>query len=314
MQENEVKTELPLLGENKPKKEKKLSKLGQDTALDYFLMAFLALFAFIAFYPMWYVLIGSFSNGNDYMKGGVYLFPRIFTEANYTVVLNDDRIWQAFLVTIIRCAIGPTLLVFFTSLVAYGMSRRELPGRKGFNIYFLFTMFFSGGMVPAYLVYKLLGMLNTFWMYLIPGMLNVYDMILIRSFFKGSPEELHEAAVIDGAGEYRIYFTIMLPLCMPIIATIFLWGLIGHWNDYMTSMIYVPSRPEISSLQYVLMRIINEGDTPVMGDMSMSTQKETSSETISYAAMVIGTLPMLIAYPFFQKYFTKGLYVGSLKG
>ena len=140
-------------------------------------------------------------------------------------------------------------------------------------------------------------------------------MILIRSFFNGSPEDLHEAAVIDGAGEYRIFLTIFLPLAMPIIATIFLWGLIGHWNDYTTSMIYVPSRPELSSLQYVLMKIINEGDqSSAMGGLSGSIVGETSGETISYAAMVFGTLPMLIAYPFFQKYFTKGLYVGSLKG
>ena len=297
------------------KKEKKVGKLGKDTPFDYVLMAVLAIFAVITFYPMWYVVIGSFSNGNDYLKGGVYFFPRIFTGANYSVVFNDDRIWQGFLITIIRCAIGPTLLVFFTSMVAYGMSRRELPGRKGFNFYFLFTMFFSGGMVPAYLVYKFLGMLNTFWMYIIPGMLNVYDMILIRSFFNGSPEELHEAAVIDGAGEYRIFLTIFLPLSMPIIATIFLWGLLGHWNDYTTSMIYVPSRPELSSLQYVLMKIINEGDnSSAMGGLSGAIVGETSGETISYAAMVFGTVPILIAYPFLQKYFTKGLYVGSLKG
>ena len=304
---------IPENGEQRPKKEQKLHKLGKNTWVDYIIIAFLIIFAFCAFYPMWYVIAGSFSNGNDYMRGGVYFWPRMFTFANYSVVFYDDRVWLATLVTVVRCMVGPTLNVFLTSLVAYGMSRRELYFKKFFNGMFLFTMFFSGGTIPYYLLCKILGLLNTFWMYVIPGMLNVYNMILIRSFFNGSPEELHEAAVMDGASEFRIYFTIAIPLCMPILMTIFMWGLIGHWSDYITSMYYVPTNTKLHTLQYVLMKIIQAGDITI-SDVPGLSKGETTGETISYAAMVFGTIPMLIAYPFLQKYFTKGLVLGSVKG
>lgn len=311
--ENDVDLNTGRNATNKPEKQKKPHKLNKNNWADYLIIAALIVFALLTFYPMWYVVAGSFSNGNDYMRGGVYFWPRMFTTANYSVVFHDDRVWTATLVTIARCAVGPTLNVFLTSLVAYGMSRKELNYKKFFNFAFLFTMFFSGGTIPYYLLCKILGLLNTFGMYVIPGMLNVYNMILIRSFFSGSPEELHEAAVMDGASEFRFYFTIAVPLCMPILTTIFMWGLIGHWNDYLTSMYYVPTETKLHTLQYVLMKIIQAGDITI-SDIPGISKGETTGETISYAAMVFGTIPMLVAYPFLQKYFTRGLYVGSLKG
>lgn len=283
-----------------------------DTAFDYVNIALLVVLALLCLYPMWFVIVGSFNKGYDYLKGGVYFWPRTFTWANYAVVLADNRIWQGLLMTVIRCLIGPVLHIFLCSIVAYGMSRKELHGKKFFNIFGLITMFFSGGLVPFYVLCKMLGMLNTFAMYILPGAYSVYNMILIRSFIKGIPEELHEAAVVDGAGEFRIYFTMIIPLSMPILMTVLLWGILGHWNDYTTTMFYTPANRNIYTLQYILMLIIQEGN--VQSNVGSAVSGEAASETISLAAMVIGTIPMLIGFPFLQKYFTKGLYVGSLKG
>ena len=287
-------------------------KVKHDTAFDYVNIALLVVLALLCLYPMWFVIVGSFNKGYDYLKGGVYFWPRTFTWANYAVVLADNRIWQGLLMTVIRCLIGPVLRIFLYSIVAYGMSRKELHGKKFFNIFGLITMFFSGGLVPFYVLCKMLGMLNTFAMYILPGAYSVYNMILIRSFIKGIPEELHEAAVLDGAGEFRIYFTMIIPLSMPILMTVLLWGILGHWNDYTTTMFYTPANRNIYTLQYILMLIIQEGN--VQSNVGSAVSGEAASETISLAAMVIGTIPMLIVFPFLQKYFTKGLYVGSLKG
>lgn len=299
--------------QNTPKR--RIRKLNRDTWVDYVIIALLSIFALVCFYPIWYTLIGSFNNGTDYMKGGVVLYPRIFTLANYQAVLSDNRIWQATFVTVLRCMTGPFLLVFFTAMVAYGMSRKkDMYGYNFFNTFMMITMFVSGGTIPYYILCKTLGFLNTFWIYIIPGMFNVYDMILIRTFLRGSPEELHEAAIIDGAGEFRIFVSIMIPCAMPILTTILTWGLIGHWNDYLTSEIYVPLKQNLHVLQYVLKKIINESGSAMATDLPTVIKKEVSSETVSLAAMLIGCIPMFIAFPFLQKYFTKGIYVGSLKG
>ena len=244
----------------KSEKVRRRKKVKHDTAFDYVNIALLVVLALLCLYPMWFVIVGSFNKGYDYLKGGVYFWPRTFTWANYAVVLADNRIWQGLLMTVIRCLIGPVLHIFLCSLVAYGMSRKELHGKKFFNIFGLITMFFSGGLVPFYVLCKMLGMLNTFAMYILPGAYSVYNMILIRSFIKGIPEELHEAAVLDGAGEFRIYFTMIIPLSMPILMTVLLWGILGHWNDYTTTMFYTPSNRNIYTLQYILMLIIQEGN------------------------------------------------------
>ena len=167
---------------------------------------------------------------------------------------------------------------------------------------------------PYYLLCRSIGLLNTFWVYIIPGAYNVYNMILVRAFFKSTPEELHEAAVVDGASEFRIYATIMLPCSLPVLATLFMWSLIGHWNDYLTSEIYVSTREELHVLQYVVQKIINESGTEVSTGLPTVIKDNVSTRTISLAAMMLTSIPMFIAFPFLQKFFTKGLYVGSLKG
>lgn len=291
---------------------KTIRKLNRDHTGDYVIMVVLGLFAVLTFYPMWYVVVGSFSEGADYMKGGVYFFPRVFTLENYKVIVSSQAVWRSIGVTVARCALGPTISVLFTAFVAYGMSRKELRFKKLFNFAGIFTMFFSGGLIPYYLLCKILGFINNFLVYIIPGAYSVYNMILIRSFFKNMPEELHEATVLDGASEYLIFFKFMIPLSMPILTTIFLWSLVAHWNDYLTSMLYLPTATRLHTLQYVLQKIISNADGS--SDSLLGTSSTVTSESISFAAMVFGTIPMLVMYPFMQKHFVSGIYVGSLKG
>lgn len=276
---------------------------------------FFIVFSLMTLFPVWYVIVGSFNNGVDYTAGGVWLWPRVFTWDNYRVVVNDMRIWQGFGITIARTVIGTVSSLLFVSLVAYAMSRKELKGRKFFYYANIFTMFFGGGLIPGFLVIKWLGLLNSFWVYIIPGIYSVYNMIIVRSFFAGIPSDLREAAYMDGASEYRIFFQIYLPLSTPVLATVGLWIIVGHWNTYLDAMYYV-TNTNLYPLQYVLMRIINETSTPSSSTTQLPPMvfENVSAKTVSLAAIVISILPILCVYPFLQKYFTKGVTIGSIKG
>ncbi|MDE6411229.1 MAG: carbohydrate ABC transporter permease [Clostridia bacterium] len=276
---------------------------------------FFILFSLMTLYPIWYVIVGSFNNGVDYTAGGVWLWPREFTLDNYRVVVNDLRIWRGFGITIARTLVGTVLSLLFVAIVAYAMSRRELKGRKIFYYINIFTMFFGGGLIPTFLVIKWLGLLDSFWVYIIPGIYSVYNMIIMRSFFSSIPSDLREAAYVDGAGEYRIFFQIYLPLSTPVLATVGLWIIVGHWNTYIDAMYYVTNQ-DLFPLQYVLMRIINETSTPSSSTSSLPPMvfENVSAKTVSLAAIIISILPILCVYPFLQKFFTKGVTVGSLKG
>ena len=286
------------------------------TWFDWVNMALLVLFSFACIYPLWNVVVGSFNDGIDYTAGGVYLWPRKFTFDNYKVVLNDMRIWRGYLVTISRTLLGTFTHLLITSVVAYGMSRRSLPAPKFFHFFNIFTMFFGGGLIPYFLVLKYLGLIDNFWVYVIPNMYSVYDMIIMKNFIKQLPEELHESAVIDGAGEYHIFFKIIIPLSKPVIATVALWCIVWHWNSYLDSMYYVTSA-DLFSLQYVLMRIINESSVPTGGGivtLPPGIYERLNPATVSLAAIIVSTLPVLITYPFLQKHFAKGVMAGALKG
>ncbi len=284
------------------------------TVADALIWTFFILFSFITIYPIYYVIIGSLNQGQDFIKGGIYLWPRVFSLDNYAYVLTYEPLWHGFLITIGRTVIGTFLHVFCTSAVAYAMGRKILRFRKFYYWFSVFTMFFGGGIVPYFLLIKLLRIYNTFWVYIIPGMYSVYDMIVISSFMRGIPTEMIEAAEIEGAGEYRIFLTIMIPLSLPILATIALWSVSGHWNAYIDTMYYAPSQ-NLWSLQYVLKQLINA--TGVSGGGGMITEEmlqKLSSTTVSYAAIVIATIPILAVYPFLQKHFEGGYMIGSLKG
>ena len=271
----------------------------------------MGLFCLCCIYPIYYVLIGSFNQGADYDKGGVYLLPRIFTFENYRIVLRKTEMWHSYLVTFGRTIIGTVTSVVYTSIVAYAMSRSNLKFKKAFYYINIFTMFFGGGLVPYFLIIKSLHLYDSFWVYIIPGLYSVYNMIVMSSFFKSISNELHEAAVVDGAGEFRIWWQIYLPLSKPVLATVALWAAVGHWNSYFDTMIYTAS-DKLHTLQYFLLKAISTSN--MTEGMPSDMLERISARTISLAAIIISIIPVLFFFPFVRKNFQSGIMIGSLKG
>lgn len=296
----------------KRRKLKRKSKFGKKLyPFDIFNYGFMTLFMFLCVFPIIYVLAGSFNQGADYSAGGVYFLPRIFTFENYRVVLNNPQLWQGYLVTFLRTSIGTLTALIFTTMISYAMSRPNLKFKGAFYWFNILTMFFSGGLVPYFLIIRSLGLYNTFAVYIIPGLYSVYNMIIISTFFRSISSELHEAALVDGANEFRIYWQIFMPLSKPVLATVGLWLAVGHWNAYFDTMIYTNS-PNLQTLQYFLLKAIQsstltEGLPP---EMIM----RLSPRTLSLAAIIISIIPVLAFFPFVRKNFQSGIMVGSLKG
>lgn len=271
----------------------------------------MGLFCCCCIYPIIYVIAGSFNQGADYAVGGVYFLPRLFTFENYKVVLENEALWRSYLVTIGRTVIGTSTALIFTSIVAYAMSRPNLKFKAGFYWINIFTMFFSGGLVPYFLIIKSIGLFNSFWVYIIPGLYSVYNMIVIQSGFKSISNEIHDSAMIDGAGEFRIFWQMYMPLNKPVLATVVLWLAVGHWNGYFDTMIYT-SDEELQTLQYFLLKAI-QTSTMTEG-MPPEMMERISPKTISFAAIIISIIPVLMFFPLIRKNFASGIMIGSLKG
>lgn len=272
----------------------------------------------ITLYPFWYCIIGSFNEGLDYMRGGVYLWPRKFSLNNYRIVLSDSAILHAYIITIARTIIGTVLTLLVTALFAYAFSRDYLMGRNIYAALGIITMYFSGGMIPTYLTIKMLGLLDNFWVYILPGLFGFYNALIFNAFFKGIPQSLFDSAKIDGAGEYRVFFNIVIPLSTPVLATIALFVAVGHWNSYFDAMLYT-TKEELQPIQLYLMKIIRTkagaAQQAQAGAASLHIeQNAVTSTTMQYATMMITIIPIIIVYPFLQNYFVKGLLIGSIKG
>ena len=283
---------------------------------DYINVIIMLLVILVCIYPLIYVVAGAFNEGMDYMRGGVFLFPRKFSLDNFEMVFNDKRLITGFKVTISRTLIGTITGTFFTALVAYGMSRKDLPARNIIYWFNIFTMFFSGGLIPSYLVLKSLHLINTFWVYIIPSLYSVFNMIVFANFFREIPEELHESAVLDGANEFHIFLKLYLPMSGPVLATIALWNGVGHWNAFFDSMVYT-SDANLQTLQLFLVKLIKEAamaQGEAASKVPAQVVRTTSITTIRYAAIVVSTFPVLVVYPFVQKYLSRGVILGALKG
>ncbi|MFD2614103.1 carbohydrate ABC transporter permease [Paenibacillus gansuensis] len=276
---------------------------------------FLTLFCLLTLYPIIYVIAGSFNEGNDYMRGGVYFFPRVFSLASYEIVFNDDRLYTGFFISISRTVIGTVTSVLFTAMVAYAMSRKTLMGRNAYYWLNLMTLFFSGGLIPYFLVLKNLHLLDSFLVYIIPTLFSVFNMIIFQGFFREIPEELHESATVDGAGDFRIFLQLFIPLSMPVLATVGMWNAVWHWNSFFDAMLFTNSE-KLMPLQLYLMKLIKEADvlTATSKYVPPQAMKNFSVQTVRMAAIVVSTVPILCIYPFMQRYFVTGIMVGSLKG
>ncbi|WP_410770265.1 carbohydrate ABC transporter permease [Fontibacillus sp. BL9] len=289
-----------------------------DKILQRSIYILLTLLAAIMLYPFWNSLVISFNQGSDTALGGVTLWPRVFTLENYYIVFQDKRLLNSFGVTILRTLCGTVLSVFFTALMAYGMSKKTLLFRKQYMVFFIVTMFFSGGLIPSYMLIRALGMLDTFWVLIIPGIISVYNMIVIRTFFSALPEGLEESAKIDGCSNYGIFFRIVVPVSGPVLATIALFTAVGHWNDWFTGAIYI-TKDHLLPIQTLLRQIMNSN---IMTDIAssnaialdhMNRNRTITTKSLTMATMMIATIPIILTYPFLQKYFVKGVLIGSLK-
>ncbi|MRN54691.1 carbohydrate ABC transporter permease [Paenibacillus monticola] len=279
----------------------------------------LALLAFLSFYPFWNAAVISFNNGTDTMKGGITFWPRQFSLENYRVVFEDNRLINGFIISVLRTVIGTISSIAVTAIFAYGMSKSELIGRKPYMVLCVITMYFSGGLIPTFLLIRELHMFNTFWVMVIPGLISVWNMIIFRTFFKGIPAGLEESSKIDGCSNWGVLFRIILPLSGPVVATLALFTAVSHWNDWFTPSIYI-SDSTLMPIQTKLQQILNSNimseqmaqmDSAAQG--RMNRMKAVTSKSLSMATMMVATLPILCVYPFVQKYFVKGVMVGSLK-
>ncbi len=268
-------------------------------------------FCVCMFYPFWYILNQSLSDPILVRQGGAFLLPKGFSLNAYQNVLTTHAMGYGFKNTVFVTVIGTLISLALTLTTAYPLSRSEMPMRKVATGIVVFPLLFSGGMIPTFLIVKGVGLLNSLWALIIPGAIASYNVIIVRSFMCALPVELHEAATIDGANGFSIFFRIVLPLSMPVIATVSLWIAVGHWNNYFGALLYISSR-EKRVLQQILQEIIDS--TSLDNEYTMENPMGVTSETIKAAAIFVTAIPILGVDPFLQKYFTKGVMLGSVKG
>lgn len=271
----------------------------------------LAIFTILIVVPLWNVLVSSFASSQALAQGNFVFFPDSWSLENYRAVLNDDTILRAFFISVARTVVGVVTHVFFCAMMAYAMSKPYLKGRKLYSAMGITTMFFSGGMIPMYLLIRSLGLLNSFWVYIIPALLSYFNVIVLMNFFRSIPDSIEEAAEIDGAGYWRRFFLISLPLVKPALATVALFNGVGQWNDFMTARLYVTDR-SLWPLQMRLYQIIVQSQTQGMENMTTAIQM-TTTRGIQLATIVVTTLPILLIYPLLQKHFVSGMMLGGVK-
>ena len=294
----------------------KVTGLSERTS-DIILVILCSIILFIVAYPLYYVLIASVSNPYDVYAGKTFLLPSGFTLEGYRSVFADSAILVGLFNSIKYTVIGTVFSVVVLYLTAYPLSVKDLPGRKWISIFFIITMYFGGGMVPTYLVVKETGLINNMWALFLPGGVAVGNMIIVRNFFENSiPKEMIEAADIDGASKWETFIKIVVPLSRSIMAVMVVFSMVAYWNDWFTSMIYLPS-PNKAPLPLVLRNILIKSSASASQASTISggfAELNKMTEMIKFSSIIIAALPMLIIYPFVQKYFEKGFMAGAVKG
>lgn len=300
-----------------------VTRSKNDRVFDIINTSLLLILVLMVIYPLYFVVIASVSSPAAVNSGQVLLWPQKLNFTAYTFVFENRQLWRGYLVTIILTVAGTAVNLFCTFTGAYSLTKTHLPGMKAMMFLFTFTMFFSGGMVPSYLLVSSLKLRNTLWAMILPGAVSVYNLILVRTYFMRSiPDGITDAARIDGCSDFLLFGKIMIPLSAPIIATMALFYGVGHWNQFFSALLYI-SDPELYPLQLVLRNLLLAGNT-AMTDMIQSgaggmdpqyiADLMQRAELLKYAVIIVSTIPVLAAYPFLQKYFVKGIMAGSLKG
>ncbi|TPE69792.1 carbohydrate ABC transporter permease [Halalkalibacterium halodurans] len=275
---------------------------------------FLFLFSMICFLPFVHIVAGSFASVEEVLQKRFILFPTTFSLDAYRYIFSTDIIFRSLIISILVTVVGTAFSMFLTSLMAYGLSRKDLDGRRVLMFLVVFTMLFSGGMIPTFLVVRSLGLLDTYWALIIPTAINAFNLIILKNFFQNIPESLEESAKIDGCNDVGIFFRIVFPLSMPAIATISLFYAVTYWNTFMQAILYLNDSSmwpiQVLLRQIVIMSSGMQGDLTELGAGFVMPPEQT----IKMAVIVVATIPVLIVYPFIQKHFAKGALLGSVKG
>jgi putative aldouronate transport system permease protein len=300
--------------------EKMKKNLNKFTPLDYGIAVLMIFVVIVTLYPFLNVLAISLNDAVDTAKGGLHILPRKFTLINYKDIFsNNDQLLRAFINSVLRTVVGTVLGVFCTCIMAYVLSRRDFIFRKQVSTMLVLTMYVSGGLIPGYILIRNLGLINHFAVYIIPGLLSAFNVIVIRSFIDGLPDALEESAKMDGANDFVIFSKIIMPLCVPAIATVALFIAVGQWNSWFDTYLYARSNTSLTTLQYELMKILDNASSQNAGAVNnvaleqMNQTNKTTPESLKMAITIIATVPILAVYPFLQKYFVSGLTLGAVK-
>ena len=295
----------------------KFRNLGRSDKIFYIIITIiLTLFFIIVLYPCIYVISASFSSGDAVQAGKVVLWPVDLSIEGYKTVLNTSDVWIGFRNSLFYTIVGTSINIVMTVITAYSLARPDVPGRNGIMLLFTFTMFFNGGMIPTYMVIRSLGMLDTIWCLIIPGAIGAYNLIVARTFIQNTiPLELLEAAKIDGCSDIKYMLKVVIPLSKAVIAVLVLFYGVGHWNSYFNAMIYLHT-PDLYPLTLFLREILlmEQIDPSTISDPELQAQMAKAAGVIKYALIVVSMVPVMLIYPFIQKYFVKGVMIGSIKG
>jgi putative aldouronate transport system permease protein len=295
----------------------KRQEMQMTWAGDLILYGFLCLLFIVTFFPFWQIFILSINDGSDTLRGGLMLWPRKISFDSYGTVFSNPEILNSVKVTFLRTLIGVPVSIMSIALLSYALSKRELVGGSWINLFFIFTMYFSGGIIPTYMIIKSLGLIDHFLVFIFPAIINIFWMILIRTYMEQLPRELEESADIDGANDLQILFKVILPICVPVLATVGLFSAIYHWNAWYDSYIYTYN-PNLKTLQAVLVKILNQYQT---GDMLSQAQQlanvnkkiPVTSESIRMTVTMVATIPIILLYPLLQRFLLKGMLLGAVK-
>ncbi|MCT1397886.1 sugar ABC transporter permease [Paenibacillus sp. LC231] len=289
------------------------SRSRADRVFDLFNYAFLTLLLIVILYPLYFIIIASVSDPISVSGGKVWLFPVDFTLEGYQRIMENQTIWVGYKNTLVYMTVGTAVNVAITVTGAYPLSRKDMYGRNLFMFLITFTMFFSGGLIPTYLLVKSLGLMNSMWALILPGAVSVWNLIITRTFFQHNiPDELREAAAMDGCSDFKFFLQVALPLSKSILAVLVLFYGVSHWNSFFSALIYLRDEAQYP-LQLVLRNILIQNEVQELMNLDLGASNSLS-ESIKYGVIIVASIPVLILYPMVQKYFVKGVMIGSLKG
>lgn len=276
---------------------------------------FMGIIVVLTIYPFLNVLAISLNESMDTVKGGITIIPRKFTFENYKVIFTYDNLLNSFFISVLRTVLGTFLGLAACGMVAYTLSRRDFQARKLFSTFLVLTLYVSGGLIPGFILMRDLHLINNFWVYILPMTVNAFFIFMIRTFMEGLPYELQESAFIDGASDLTVFFKIVIPLCTPVLATIALFLAVGQWNSWFDTYLYNGSNDKLSTLQFELMKILQSTQTGADTARSNSVEQmaKVTPDSIKMAITIVTVVPIIMVYPFLQKYFVKGMTIGAVK-